>query len=154
MRKKKNSMFKGQPKPSENSKLSVDDKIKQLIAYNVSKTRVPLRYNEIESFEEVQPNMYKVSLNTSYKTVKKLQKAMLTDFIVYTGAKLSYVGDEIIMVEGQEDYVTPPVYGFSTVMFGKNKRVPSAFIMYEGGKEAEKVDKMCALSQDAQVYGR
>lgn len=153
MRKKK-SVVKGQPKPSENSKLSVEDRIRQLIAYNISKTRVPIRFNEIKSFEEVQRNVYKVTLDDKYKNVQKLTKAMKIEYVVYTGAELNYVGDEIIMVEGQEDYVTPPVYGFSTIMQGKSKAVPSAFIMYENGKEAEKVDKMCALSHDSAIYGR
>lgn len=151
---KKNNVVAGQPKPSENSNLSVEDRIRQLLAYNISKTKVPIRYNEILSFEEVFTNVFKVRLDDKYKTVKKLQKAMEIEFLVYVGAKLPYQGEEIIMVEGQEDYITPPVYGFSTVMFGKSKRVPSAFIMYENNKEAEKTDKLCALSLDHKVYNR
>lgn len=150
----KSNVVQGQPKPSASSNLSVEDKIRQVLAYNVSKTKVPLRYNEILDFEEIFPHAYKVTLDPKYKTVKKLQKAMEIEFIVYVGASLPYQGEEIIMIEGQDEYVTPPVYGFSTVMFGKTKRVPSAFIMYDGGKEAEKTDKLCALSLDNKVYNR
>lgn len=155
MRKKsKKTVVAGQSKPSNNPNVSLDTKIRQLLAYNISKTKVPIRFNEIESYEEVFPNAYKVRLDEKYKTVKKLQKAMEIDFIVYVGAVLPYQGEEIIMVEGQEDYKTTPVYGFSTVMFGKSKRVPSAFIMYHNNKEADKTDKLCALSLDHKIYNR
>lgn len=142
---------------------SVDDTIKRQLAHEIAKTKVPIKFNHIKDYEQVDEGIYKVTLDEKYKIVEKLKKAMSTEFLVYSGARLPYLGEEIIMTEGQEDYRTPPVYGFSTVMnsvkgrkteSGSLKIIPSAFIVYNNKKEADKTDKMCALSMDEKVYGR
>lgn len=143
---------------------SVENEIKKSIADTIAvNTKVPIKFNHIKGFENVANNVYKVQLDEKYKIVDKLKKAMDIDLLVFTGAKLSYLGDEIIMAENQDDYLTPPVFGFSTTMYsikdkklvnGQRKTIPSAFVRYANGKEADKTDKMVVLSHDEKQYNR
>lgn len=143
---------------------SVESEIKKSIADTIAvNTKVPIKFNHIKGFENVANNVYKVQLDEKYKIVDKLKKAMDIDLLVFTGAKLSYLGDEIIMAENQDDYLTPPVFGFSTTMYsikdkklvnGQRKTIPSAFVRYANGKEADKTDKMVVLSHDEKQYNR
>lgn len=143
---------------------SVESEIKKSIADTIAvNTKVPIKFNHIKGFENVANNVYRVQLNEKYKIVDKLKKAMDIDLLVFTGAKLSYLGDEIIMAENQDDYLTPPVFGFSTTMYsikdkklvnGQRKTIPSAFVRYANGKEADKTDKMVVLSHDEKQYNR
>lgn len=143
---------------------SVEDQMKKNIADTIAvNTKVPIKQNHIKSFENVSDGVYKVTLDEKYKIVDKLKKAMDINLLVFTGAELSYLGDEILMDEGQEDYVTKPLYGFSTTMYsikdkslvnGERKLIPSAFVCYVNKKEADKTDKMVALSHDEKKYNR